>query len=108
MVTRPTAESRVTVHAVGIPGEREMLVALLREFARLRHRARTNPLEDRIKGLAFMKSDREGYSQLWRLYQTKGITPEEKRVVERMLRKKRAAMFSKEEGTQVREVEAQQ
>ena len=78
------------------------------EAANLRKRARMNPLEDRINGLAFMKDDKRGYAQLFRLSQVKDITPAEKRVVDRMLTKKRDAMWRKGEGEEVRETEVQQ
>jgi hypothetical protein len=76
-----------------------------KEAQKLRMRARTNPIEDKIKGLAFMKSDKQVYSQLFQLSQTKGITEEESRVLNRMMAKKRAAMFNKGEGKEVTEAE---
>lgn len=75
------------------------------EAANLRRRAKRNPLEDRIRGLAFMKNDVGAYHQLVRLSHVKGIKPEEARVVERLKAQKRTAMFAKSEGKEVREVE---
>jgi hypothetical protein len=56
-----------------------------------------NPLEDRIRGLAFMQNDIGAHPQLVRLSNVEGITPEEKRVVGRVKAQKRDAMFRKAE-----------
>ena len=77
-----------------------------KEATALRARAKLDPLEARIKGLWFMEKDEEGYRQLWQLSQTEGVNPEERRVLDRMLSKKREAMFRKHEGRQVNAAKA--
>jgi len=64
----------------------------------LRRRARLTPLQDRVHNFT--------YAEIWRVYQVADAN--EKKQLKPVLRRKRALMFEKKRGEEVRDVEAQQ